>query len=62
MLYDQAVAVTQAAEAYDQAARHRGLAAVPRITALLIANGHSPATVAEIVRLAQGSWAKTATI
>jgi hypothetical protein len=36
----------------------RDRTAVPRITTLLTAHGHSPDKAAEIVRLVQRSWAK----
>jgi hypothetical protein len=39
-------------------ATDHGLAAFPRITALLTANGHSPDEATEIVRFAERSWSK----
>jgi hypothetical protein len=48
------IVVSQEAYAED------GMAPVQRITALLIAHGHSPEEAAEIARIAQRSWAKNA--
>jgi hypothetical protein len=48
------IVVSQEAYAED------GMAPVQRITALLMAHGHSPEEAAEIARIAQRSWSKNA--
>jgi hypothetical protein len=56
MVYDNEAVDPAYTEARDRATWDHGLAAVPRITALLIANGHSPDEAAKIVLFAQRSW------
>jgi hypothetical protein len=46
------------AEARGRTIRGYSREAVPRITKLLTANGHSPEKAAMIVRIAQRSWSK----
>jgi hypothetical protein len=46
------------AEGRGRTTRGYSREAIPRITKLLTANGHSPEKAAEIVRIAQRSWSK----
>jgi hypothetical protein len=46
------------AEARERKTRGYSQEAIPRITTLLTALGHSPENAVEIVRIAQRSWSK----
>ena len=58
-MYDNEAVEPVSPAAYADARKgpgDRDLAVFSRITKLLMANGHSPAEAAEIVRVAQRSW------